>query len=252
MTDRKWLIMSDLHIPAHDKRAVDLMLQVIDKWKPHEIDIAGDLDDMSCMSRFSKGSADEVMGNLATYAGLTRDFLADLRRKRPKSDIHYHLGNHEIRLEDYVGKAAPALIDTVTYNSLWDLDKSKIEYHHYNKPPVHRHGGLHVHHGMYAVANAGASARKAMDAFNVSVMVGHSHRMGQSWVSYPLADRELAAYEIGHSADINNPAMGYDYKHDWQQGFAVAHIDDNDFPHVQLVRITKDYVCYVDGKRFEG
>ena len=35
----------------------------------------------------------------------------------------------------------------------------------------------------------------------------------------------------------------------WPAGFAVAHVV-NGYPHIQLIQITRDYTCVVDGKTF--
>jgi hypothetical protein len=43
--------------------------------------------------------------------------------------------------------------------------------------------------------------------------------------------------------------MDYSIQKNWQAGFAVAHVV-NDYPHVQLIQITRDYTCVVDGKIF--
>ena len=233
MAETRWLTMNDLHIPAHDKRAVDLVLQVIDKWKPHEIDLAGDIDDMSCLSRFNAGTADEVLGALSTYADLTKQFLADLRNKRKTAEIHYHLGNHEIRLEDYISKKAPALIDTLTYDSLWDLNKNKILTHPYNEPPVHRHGDLFVHHGMHAVKDSGNSVRKAMDDFNISLLQGHCFDdtteilTPQGWRSYEGLTTDDYVMTMNPDGSVENPEL------EWNK-IDEVHVYDHDGEMVRV------------------
>ena len=59
----------------------------------------------------------------------------------------------------------------------------------------------------------------------------------------------LRGYEIGHMCDEKGPGMKYTQHHDWQKGFAIAHVV-NDYPHIQMIHVAPDYSCVVDGKVF--
>lgn len=66
MTDvMKWAFVGDLQIPYHDKRAVELFLQVMKAWKPDAIDVVGDIDDQLEYSTFSDGTTDEFFNQIA-------------------------------------------------------------------------------------------------------------------------------------------------------------------------------------------
>jgi hypothetical protein len=45
--------------------------------------------------------------------------------------------------------------------------------------------------------------------------------------------------------------MTYTNNHDWQAGFLIAHVENGERPHCQLIRI-HDYTCYVDGVKFQA
>ncbi len=60
----------------------------------------------------------------------------------------------------------------------------------------------------------------------------------------------LRGYEIGHMCDEKSDGMKYSQHHDWQKGFAIAHIV-NDYPHIQMIHVSPDYSCVVDGKVFK-
>lgn len=248
MSDLKWILASDFHIPFHNVRHVNMWLDIVRWMKPDVIDILGDLDDACPVSRFADGTPAEIEGAVYTYAPLIRQFFKDLRDIVPNAQIHFATGNHEKRYDDYLDKSAPALKGLVTPEVLWGTDSSGIELSYYSNPPVHRFGDIFVHHGPYAVAKGGESVRKVLDDFNVSAIVGHSHRQAFVAQSYPLAQRELRGYELGHMTDIYSFGMGYDLKHNWQSGFATATII-NDYPHISLVGI-KDNTCVVDGRVF--
>lgn len=249
--DLKWLIGSDFHIPYDHPRAMNIWWQVMEWFEPDVIDIAGDLDDQLCFSRFSDKTPDEIMNAAATYAHLVQDFFKKCRDIRPDAQIHFATGNHDIRYETYIDKKAPAIKGLITPETLWKTDTYGIELSHYNNPPVHRFGDIYVHHGLYALSNAGTSAKKLSDEFGVSCIVGHSHRQGYMPKSYPLKGETVRSFELGHMTDIHSEGMAYDPKHDWQMGFAVGHIV-NDYPHISLIGINEDFECVVDGKVFRG
>lgn len=249
--DLKWLIGSDFHIPYENPRYMDIWWQVMDWFEPDVIDILGDLDDNSACSKYSDGQPDEVMSAVAVYAPLVKNFFATCREKRPRAEIHFATGNHEQRYDDYIGRKGKALKGLITPEILWATDTHGIDLSYYNNPPVHRFGDIFVHHGPYAMANSGATAMKMIDEFGVSCVVGHTHRASFVGRSYPLRNEKLRSYEIGHMTDINSSGMSYDRKHDWQAGFAIAHIV-NDYPHISLVQINENYECMVDGKLFRG
>jgi hypothetical protein len=45
--------------------------------------------------------------------------------------------------------------------------------------------------------------------------------------------------------------MSYTNVHNWQPGFATAHIV-NGYPHITPIHITSDFTCMVDGKLFSA
>lgn len=152
------------------------------------------------------------------------------------------------RFDAYIDKKAKAFKGLITPELLWETDTHGIELSYYDKPPVHRFGDIWVHHGLHALTESGASVRKMVDDFGVSCIVGHCHRAGSYFKTYKLRNETLRGYELGHLTDVTSAGMSYDTKHNWQQGFAIAHIV-NDHPHIQLVSI-HDGVAVVDGKVF--
>jgi hypothetical protein len=125
------------------------------------------------------------------------------------------------------------------------------EYIYYNELPKRRFGDIHVHHGL-SIADTGA-VRKDMNDLQISLIRGHSHRIASHLQTYELRNNgvgeTIRGYEIGHMCDEKGPGMKYMQHHDWQKGFAIAHIV-NDYPHIQMIHIAPDYSCVVDGKVF--
>jgi hypothetical protein len=244
---KKWILASDLHFPKHDPRAIDLFLQVVKQWQPDAIDFAGDLDDAECSGRWVDGTPAEA-ASIQEGAGLVKEFLVQVSKLAKKAeDKHFHGGNHDYyRHKNYLEKKAPNVLEYINPETLYGLSNSGFEWHDYERPPVLRLGGIHVHHGESISKHSVESVRADVSNYMVPLIRGHSHRAGSFYKSYPLAGLEIEGYEIGHLTDPTKHT--YQTTFDWQQAFAVVHVD-NGTPHVNLIRI-RNYVCYVDGKRF--
>lgn len=261
--DLKWMLSSDQQIPAHDPRMIDLWFSVMKWFKPDVVDYLGDTSDQACFSRFEDGKSKEFMSSLkgetieslpkfvAEEERLVRDFYAQTRKMLPKAQLFSALGNHDVRVFDYVDKKMPDAIETITPEFMWGLDTYGYDYIYYNELPKRRFGDIHVHHGIAISQYSAESVKKDMDNLNVSLIRGHSHRAGAVFKTFEMHNTTLRGYEIGHMCDEKHPIMSYSQIHNWQKAFAIAHIVD-DYPHIQLIMVSPDYECVVDGKVFKG
>jgi len=248
--DLKWIVVSDIHFPRHDPRKVELFMKVMKYVKPDAIDLAGDIDDADSTSRWAEGTPASVVSIEDGGVRGTRDFLGELRNGNPDADIHFHDGNHGwTRHESYLEKRAPAMLDLITPDTLYQYKDKGIEWHRYNEPPVRRFGDMFVHHGESISKHAAESVRNDCLNFGVSLIRGHSHRQGIYNKTYDLTGKILEGYEIGHLTDESQ--MDYTTSHDWQAGFLVANVENGVRPFCQLIRI-HDYTCYVNGKKFQA
>lgn len=250
--DIRWACASDIHFPRHDPRKVELWTKVLKWWKPDAVDYLGDIDDADSTSRWAAGP-ETMIGIGDGGAKLTTELFAQTRELLPNADIHYHDGNHGYtRHYAYLLKNAPALLDIVNSDVIYQYSKYGVYFHAYDKPPVHRFGDMWAHHGTSISKHAGESVRNDCMNMDISLIRGHSHRMGAWFKTYELTNRIIRGYEIGHLCD---PAqMDYEQTHDWQAGFALAHVVDG-FPHIQLIQINETdqgLTCVVDGKVFKN
>jgi hypothetical protein len=234
------------------------------KWfRPDAIDYLGDTSDQDCFSKYSVGTSNEFLSQIAKpvteeitpfimeQERPVAEFYAQTRKMRKNADIFIALGNHCVRVFDYVDRKMPESAKAITPESLWKLDSLGINYIHYADLPKKRYGDIHVHHGNAISQHAGESVRKDVENFGVSIIRGHSHRAGTFYKTYELKNETLRGYEIGHSTDIKSSGMSYTNQHNWQAGFAVAHVVD-DYPHIQFIEMTPDYTCVVDGRTFKA
>lgn len=243
--DRRWLIWPDTHFPYHDKRKVNVMLQIVKKWKPDRLTFLGDLDDMKAPSRFATGTPDEWKDRVdVTTEVYTKKFLVDIRDMLPDADIDYFEGNHEVRLPDYVRKKAPALDGFVTLPKILDLKNLGIKWYEYKDPAQHVEAGYYAHHG--TKISATGAGKKEMESYLVSGFSGHTHKT-MSYSMTAMGVGTLNWFECGHLSDVKQ--QDYTQVHDWQHGFAYAYVSSGKvFP--QLARFEGN-IAFLDGVKFK-
>lgn len=259
----KWLFLSDVQMPYQDDRALKLWMKVLRSFKPDVIDVIGDLADFPEYSRWTDGKSSEFANKykeadvdnipklIRDSAADSRNLLTEIRKIRKDADMHITLGNHDIRPIEYVDKKYHELVGIITPEYLWDLDKLGIDYIGYTDLPKHRYGGIHVHHGNAVSKHAGESVRNDMESWGVSLVRGHSHRLGEVHKTYELRNETINGWEIGHLMDEKSSGAKYTSVKNWQKGFAAGFID-GDNVHIHNVPITQDYTCYVGGKIYRG
>jgi hypothetical protein len=261
----KFMISSDQQFPYHNPKAIELWWKVMKWFKPDQVDYLGDQSDQACFSKYSDGTTSEFFSSIAKKPEespvpfvketevITREFYTQTRKTVPNADIFVALGNHDIRVWDYMDKKAPAWVKEITPDVLWDFNNLGISYIYYNDLPVKRWGNVFAHHGISALKGSGASVESDMMNLGVSLVRGHSHKLGFVPVTYELRNETLVGYEIGHMSDVKNAGMMYTNIHQWQLGFMVGHIYDGE-PYFELVHIHEDaergLSCVVEGKLF--
>lgn len=179
-----------------------------------------------------------------------RKFYEKVREQHKNADIHAHLGNHDIRIFNYIDKKAPDYIDAVTPNTLWGLDDQGIAWSEYKKAPVKRFADIYVHHGA-TVTDTGLAVRGDIEKYNISLIRGHDHRGGVVYKSYPLGGRRLVGMGTGHMCDPDAYGLNYTFNPAWEMGFGIGRVVNN-YAHLQFIHINSEYQCVVDGKIFSG
>jgi hypothetical protein len=246
MTDLKYLACSDIQFPLHDQRSVNLWLKVLKGFKPHLIDLVGDLDDSDSTGRWAIGPEKTISVDEAGAKDV-RAFLKEIRTLSPKGDIHLFDGNHGwTRHDKYIKENAPALLGTISPNTLYKHEDLGIEFHYYTDLPYNRFNDMYVHHGNAVSKHSGESVKADMDAWGVSLIRGHSHRLGDYFKTYEITGQRLEGYEIGHM--MKESLADYSNQRNWQQGFLYGFISEGQH-FLELVPI-KDYTCYVAGKKY--
>lgn len=251
MADIKWLMCSDVHFPRQDDRLVSLWMNVLKHLKPQAVDLLGDIDDADETSRWAAGTSREGFSINNDGITLTKQFLADIHNVVPRADKHFHDGNHGwFRHEKYLDKNMPeTLTDNIyTPDVLYEHSKSGFEWHEYGDPPVHRFGDIYAHHGDSISKHSGESVRNDCINWGVSVVRGHSHRLGRWEQTWPVDGRSIRGFEGGHLCD--HTKMKYDRSPNWQAGFLFGLVHNDDV-YIQPVEI-RNYTCVIGTKTFHA
>lgn len=238
------LILGDVHRPYHDKKAWALVLKVGRWLRPKHLWLLGDFCDFYAVSAHSKDPRrkrnleDELVD---VHAGL--DALDALGATHKI----YLAGNHEDRLRRYLQDKAPELFGVVEIPQLLGLPKRHWTYVPYKD--YHKVGKVHLAHD---VGQAGRYATyKALDAFQHTILTGHSHRLSYLVEGNCVGEHKLSA-SFGWLGDVGK----VDYMHkagvlkNWALGFGVGWLDTvTGYAYLTPVPIVK-YTCCVNGKLF--
>ena len=242
------LVVGDAHVPFHDQKATDLVLQWIGDHKPDTIYFSGDLLDCYSISRFAQPGSD--FGGFRVEVEACVSWLESFRDVSPHSKMVFVCGNHEFRLRSLLANDASMLknVKGLTIPEQLDLKRLKIEYvecpgERWFSTYVWAFPDMLVGHFSKISKHAAYSAKLLVDEHGVSLVTGHNHSMGTHHRT--LASGDVWGYEGGCLCDLHPT---YCEPHNWTHGFVVLnHRDGKTYP--EPVRIT-DHRFYYGGKLY--
>lgn len=215
----RFVVISDVHYPYEDKKAIKAMLEFIKLHKVQTVLLNGDILDMYDVSSFDK-SPDRI-NSLQSELNKAKALFKELRKILPEARIVFIKGNHCERLERYL-KKHPELfsLDCLKLPKLLELDKYNIEY----QDKHFKLGSLKITHGSVVRKFSAYTAHAEMDKHDCSGISGHTHRLGTFYKKTP--SRYMAWYEGGCLCDTSPE---YVTSPDWQQGFIYGYIEKDSF-----------------------
>jgi predicted phosphodiesterase len=174
----KGLIISDLHFPYQDNKAITEALKYGLEKKVNFILINGDLLDFAAISRHERDWRQRLPHE---EFEAVRKFLNTLRKTFPNAKIIFKLGNHDERWEKWLFVKAPELFDDPEFKLevRLKLGELKIDIVK-DKQPI-KIGKLTVLHGHELAGGSGGvnPARAAFLKTLDSVLIGHFHKTSQ-------------------------------------------------------------------------
>ena len=242
----------------HDRKAIDIVIQLLNKYQFDLIVIGGDWLDFSMWSaKFLKKPA----YYFTTQPALVECawILAVIRRLQPNAEIIYLEGNHEVRpekaiMEHFVDGYGLRSADNVegmavmSIPNLLSLPKLNIAYYgNYPADEYWLNDRAVVRHGDTARKGSGATVSAlARDAQNTE-MVFHIHRL--EMVSKTIHTRDgseiINQFCPGCLCRIDG-AVPEDERPNWQQGIAVINYDDNRYLNIEPIPIQDGQALYRD------
>jgi predicted phosphodiesterase len=243
------IVISDLHIPAHDPYTIDLILKVIDASKSDCI-IGGDYIDGNIINRFDKDPAYHVSVKKELEAA---NKILDSLRSAVRGRIHYLSGNHCNLYERFIARRAPELYGMVSLEELLRLKDRNIKYTPFATGKFtyawETYGPLIFHCPLKEGQDpCGATLNDLARSF----VAGHTH-VPRTVSKKMFTGETITGIITGHLCNIKSKAFNYvKGYHRWSQSFAYLRKEGKHI-HMSNILISQNgnrRSCIVDGELF--
>jgi UDP-2,3-diacylglucosamine pyrophosphatase LpxH len=238
---KKRFFFPDVHAPFHDRKCVELALDVLKDLNPDEVVILGDFFDCYTVSQYSKDPKSQYK-LLEEELAEGRTLLSRIIKTAPRANIVFLQGNHEYRIDRYVSTYANALGGSINTRDVLQLPK-QVKWYPYGHRNHHQCGKLIATHG--TICNRHCCAAM-LQKYGCSVIFGHTHRMQEFNIRKADGER-IKAVTIGWLGDKDSAAEYVQNVHDFSHGFAVGHFKPNGDFFLDLIEIEK-YQLVFQGK----
>ena len=265
---RRAMIVADAHfgfrrrlhtgelIPFHDRRVLDLALQILQVAPFDNVSLIGDWADLSEWS--SKFTAEpEFYWTTQPMLIEASWWLSLFRQVAPEATIDYYEGNHEKRMRDLIAAYMKAAYDlrpadelhlppALSMPRLLALDALGINYiGDYPDGRKWLNQNVVIRHGDTVRAGPGDSAKAVANKTTYTTVFGHVHR--REMVSTRTQTREgdliHVAFCPGCACHIDGRVPGSTSEDQWQQGIAIIEYTDQD-ENIIPVAIDKGRAIY--------
>lgn len=219
------VVANDFHLPFHDNKVIQLWLSFLIDLNPHHIIINGDLLDCYDASKFDKDP--RRMLRLEEEIEMGIDFFATLRKYFPQTHIVYIYGNHEYRFQSMIIRKAPELrnLKGMSLEEQMELDRFDVEIVNSGlKESYYKFGEIYIGHFNKVSQHGGYTAKLLVDQKGVSVLQGHTHRIGSSIRAY-LDGRILGGWDNGCMCNLR---PDYVLDPNWCHGFSIIWKEKSD------------------------
>jgi predicted phosphodiesterase len=226
-------VISDVHIPYHDPKALEAAIVHLTKIQPDTLLLNGDFADFYGVSHWQR---DPRKRRFTEERKLIIEGLDWIRECFPKAKIFWKDGNHEERWTNWLWSKAPEIYDLPACQipELLEFSKNKIEYITDKRPVLL--GKLTVFHGHELPKGLASPVNAARGAFMKmldSVMIGHGHRSSThaepNWMH-----REITCWSTGCLCDMTPE---YARINKWNFGFALVEVASDGEYGVHNMRI---------------
>ena len=244
---KRIVVVPDLQLPGHDKKAVAALSQFIEEYCPDQVVCVGDLIDMPQISQWTKGGAGEHTRDLHKHRNMAIEVIDML-----KIDV-ISRANHEDRLFKSISSRLPGLLDLpeLQIEEFLGLNERGITY---AKQPYLLGANTYLMHGDEGTqsSTSGMTAKNLSTRIGASVVIGHTHKLGLVPTTRMVGSKIHRidwGLEVGCILDFN--WAGFKYMKglaNWQTGFALLHVDGNTVTPTPIPIQNRSFV--VEGEKF--
>jgi len=249
----------------HDRKALDIVLQMAQLYNPNLIVLMGDMLDLAAWSTHFIKSPEFYW---TTQPALVEYYwwLSKLRMICPNTEIFYMEGNHESRIpktivsnaiEAYQIKPAnePENIPITSMTHLLALDELGITYMEgYPKNNYWINDNLEVYHGDVVINKSGETVKRVINDTRNSKIIAHGHRMELASKTVHPKGKTVTylVFMIGTLAKLDGTVPSAARQENWQQGFCVVDYEDgNGLFEVHPIYINNGYSMF-KGMKLQG
>lgn len=236
-TAGRWLIMSDIHVPWHDEKAIRACVKEGKRRRIKGIILNGDTSDGYALSRWEK---DPRKRRFAEEVKTHNELLGYLAQEFPKARRVYKYGNHDERYDAYLQVKAADLLDIpqFDYAEVMGLNEHGFETIKDRRPwKLGKLNGLHGHEYANTPFGPVNPARGLFMKTLESCMCGHLHRSSHHPES-TLSGHVISCWSTGCLCQLHPE---YAAINKWNQGAAFADIGNSGSYSVDNLR-------YIDGE----
>ena len=220
---KKVLLLSDIHFPYHNVKALETALKYGKKEQIDAIFINGDMIDFYQLSFHEK---DPRVTDIAEELEMARNFFALLQKEFPKVLIYYITGNHEYRMERYLRVKAPELLDMQEFKIDALLRVREFGVHYIEHGTKCYFGKLLVEHGDKMRGSGGVNpARTLFLKLKRHAICGHFHRTSEATEKVYDGD-VVVTYSTGCLCELE---PRYLEVNNHNHGFAIVEMDGDNF-----------------------
>lgn len=224
-------MVNDTQVPFHSPPAVKVASDLIAAIDPDYLIYNGDIADMDAVSSHKKSRHETlrtftIQDEIDMTIAIADQLSAGTKAKRIQID-----GNHEDRLERYLGSMAPEIgsLRGLQMPAVFEYEKRGFLSYHPYKTGVWITPHLYVYHGATARKMPGASVQAEISKIGSSMIIGHTHK--RAHVRFKLGDKDVIGIE---GACLCQMDPGYATHTNWAWGITVVtvHKDGRFTPEV--------------------
>lgn len=214
---RRIAVLSDIHLPYHERSALVTALKDVKEIGVDAIYINGDLMDAYQLSRHEKNKFNR---NFKYEVDMTRLFFEEIRNQFKEEDVYFKIGNHDQRFDKYIMDNADQLHGLLTLEDVLRLREHRVKMVQSMTKVIA--GKLNILHGHeLPVKGAMNHARAVMMKVSSNVLMGHFHRSDRSYMR-DLEGDVHAVFGTGCLCKLNPKYMPIN---NWNHGWALVHLD---------------------------